>query len=704
MLWSLLLKATICLIWPSLEWTTCGQKPASTIPSLLDATLDDLNHGLNSGIFTSVDLVNAYIERIKETTPTLNAVTEINPDAVSIAETLDLIRRQGGPLLGPLHGIPVLIKDNIATADKMNNTAGSYVLLGAKVSEDSTVAAKLRKAGAILLGKAHLSQWAECRSSNSSNGWSTYGGQTLGAYYPFQDPSGSSGGSGVASSVGLAWASLGTETAGSILLPSDVNNVVGIKPTLGLTSRYLVVPISEHQDVVGPIARTVKDAAHLLAAIAGVDPSDNYTSTFPFPKTPDYAAACVQGGLLGKRLGIPRHVLQDPQDAPPSNYSVTVFDSAVDILRSAGAEIIDDIVLPGYNMTEISALLTKSLHADFAVAIEKYFGKLAYNPYNITTLRELRDWTQHDPREQWPEKNTLSWDNNLAEGLRNTDPEFWDVHLRLLYLTGPQGYTGALKNHSLDAIVLPTAFAVMNAAVSGTPVISVPFGRHPDDTDIVKDKTGTLNAVAPNLPFGIGFVGAPFSEETLISIAYAFEQKVQARELNAEPRWKADSNCDMNVVLQDRLAVNDDAKLSPRVVSGNLVPLTVIKGAGHEYIPLPEGENATVADFHSIRTNTKDSPAHFTSGFYKIVAGPARPAHYNFEETKYVLNGQIDILDEATGITHHLVPGDFAFFHVGSKVKFSTKSEGLAFYAVTRPVRVPHPNLKGREEDAKSKL
>ncbi|KAK0372049.1 amidase [Colletotrichum limetticola] len=695
-----LLKATVCLIWPSSGWTTCGQKPASAFPSLLDATLDDLNRGLSSGIFTSVDLVNAYIERIKETTPTLNAVTEINSDAVSIAETLDLIRRQGGPLLGPLHGVPVLIKDNIATADKMNNTAGSYALLGAKVSEDSTVAAKLRKAGAILLGKAHLSQWAECRSSNSSNGWSTYGGQTLGAYYPFQDPSGSSGGSGVASSVGLAWASLGTETAGSILLPSDVNNVVGIKPTLGLTSRYLVVPISEHQDVVGPIARTVKDAAHLLGAIAGVDPSDNYTSKFPFPKTPDYAAACVKGGLLGKRLGIPRHVLHDPQEAPLSNYSVTVFDSAVDILRSAGAEIIDDIVLPGYNMTEISALLTKSLHADFAVAIEKYFGQLATNPYNITTLRELRDWTQHDSREQWPEKNTLSWDNNLAEGLRNTDPEFWDVHLRLLYLTGPQGYTGALKNHSLDAIVLPTAFAVMNAAISGTPVISVPFGRHPDDTEIIKDKTGTLNAVAPNLPFGIGFAGAPFSEETLISIAYDFEQKVQAREV-IKPYIKPKSDLEDIVRRRAEVESRQEFVLS---VSGNLVPLTVIKGAGHEFIPLPEGENATVADFHSIRTNTKDSPAHFTSGFYKIVAGPARPAHYNFEETKYVLNGQIDILDEATGITHHLVPGDFAFFHVGSKVKFSTKSEGLAFYAVTRPVRVPHPNLKGREEDTKSKL
>ncbi|KAK6215212.1 hypothetical protein QIS74_08231 [Colletotrichum tabaci] len=143
--------------------------------------------------------------------------------------------------------------------------------------------------------------------------------------------------------------------------------------------------------------------------------------------------------------------------------------------------------------------------------------------------------------------------------------------------------------------------------------------------------------------------------------------------------------------------------MSP-TVSEPIVPLTIIKGAGHEFIPLPEGENATVADFHSIRTKTTSSPAHFTSGFYKIVAGPSRPAHYTFEETKYVLSGQIDILDEATGITHHLVPGDFAFFHVGSKVKFSTKSEGLAFYAVTRPIRVPHPNLQGREEDVRAKL
>jgi amidase len=182
----------------------------------------------------------------------------------------------------PLHGLPILIKNNIATADKMNNTAGSWSLVGAKVPRDSTMAVKLRKAGAIILGKTNLSQWANYRSSNSSNGWSAYGGQTYGAYYPGQDPSGSSSGSGVSSSLGLAFASLGTETDGSILSPSQMNNIVGIKPTVGLTSRSLVIPISEHQDTVGPMARTVKDAAYILQAIAGPDQYDNYTSAIPW--------------------------------------------------------------------------------------------------------------------------------------------------------------------------------------------------------------------------------------------------------------------------------------------------------------------------------------------------------------------------------------------------------------------------------------
>jgi amidase len=199
-----------------------------SFPPLIDATLADLSNGLESGAFTSVDLVEAYIARTKETNDALHAVTEINPDALDIAAFLDAARRDGH-VVGPLHGIPVLIKNNIATSDKMNTTAGSYALLGATVPYDSTVAAKLRKAGAIILGKSNLNQWSGARSSNNSNGWSAHGGQTQGAYYPGQDPCGSSAGSGVATSLGLAWAALGTETAGSIQCPACYNNVVGSK-------------------------------------------------------------------------------------------------------------------------------------------------------------------------------------------------------------------------------------------------------------------------------------------------------------------------------------------------------------------------------------------------------------------------------------------------------------------------------------------
>ncbi|KAI7301127.1 amidase, partial [Hortaea werneckii] len=275
-------------------------------PSLIDVTLEDLSTGLESGLFTSVDLVTAYMDRINEINSTLHLVTELNPDAISIASQADAMRANG-TVVGPLHGIPILIKNNIATADAMNNTAGSFSLVGSEVPRDSTMAANLRKAGAVILGKTNLSQWANYRSDNSSNGWSAYGGQTYAAYYPGQDPSGSSSGSGVASSIGLSLAALGTETSGSILSPSDVNNLVGIKPTVGLTSRYLVIPISEHQDTIGPMARTVKDAAYVLQALAGPDQYDNYTSAIPWANDtsakPDYVAACDYNSLAGKRIG-----------------------------------------------------------------------------------------------------------------------------------------------------------------------------------------------------------------------------------------------------------------------------------------------------------------------------------------------------------------------------------------------------------------
>lgn len=220
------------------------------IPDLFTATIDEVQDGLSCGAFTSVQLTMAYLARIAEVNPILHAVIETNPDALAIAADMD-VKRAAGTVIGALHGIPILIKDNIATFDKMNTTAGSYALLGAKVPEDSTMAANLRKAGAVILGKANLSQWANYRSSNSTNGWTSRGGQTTGAYYPLEDPSGSSSGSGVGTSIGLAMAALGSETSGSILSPSQRNNLVGIKPTVGLTSRYLVIPISSTQDTVG---------------------------------------------------------------------------------------------------------------------------------------------------------------------------------------------------------------------------------------------------------------------------------------------------------------------------------------------------------------------------------------------------------------------------------------------------------------------
>ncbi|KAF4884243.1 putative amidase [Colletotrichum fructicola] len=277
------------------------------------------------------------------------------------------------------------------------------------------------------------------------------------------------------------------------------------------------------------MARTVKDAAHLLAAITGPEFRDNYTSAIPFTETPDYAAACVDSGLQGKRIGIPRHLFKDTP-WPNTNYSISVFDSAVDTLRSAGAEIVDDIWLPvGDHVTRLLNLSSQVMGADFLVNLEEYFAKLTYNPCNITTVAELRNWTQGDPREGYPEHNTEVWDRELVRGVRNTDPLFWELYTERQYLAGPLGYAGALKNHSLDALVLPTRYILAPAALLGTPVITVPFGRHPDDTPIVKDDLGNLDVLAPNLPFGIGFAGAAFSEEKLISIAYAFEQRTKAR-------------------------------------------------------------------------------------------------------------------------------------------------------------------------------
>ncbi|KAJ4297309.1 hypothetical protein N0V88_004227 [Collariella sp. IMI 366227] len=417
---------------------------------------------LEAGQFTSVDLVNAYIARINEVNSTLRVVTQINPDALSIAADLD-VERAEGKNRGPLHGIPILLKDSIATADKLETTVGSYALLGARVPKDSTVAAKLRKAGAIILGKTNMSQWANFRSVNSSNGWSSIAGQTEGAYYPEQDPSGSSSGSAVASSLGLAAAALGTETDGSIISPANCNNIVGIKPTVGLTSRYLVVPISEHQDTIGTMARSVKDAAYLLSAIAGPDPKDNYTSAIPFSTIPDYVSACDLNALSGKRIGVPRALIDTT--SPHFTPLLAAFNTTL----SSSAPPTPPSSTPRLHLQPPAVPLL-----------------LTTNPHNLTTLPDVRKFIHtHGVLESYPERDTALWDTPPPRPhTPQRQPDLLrplvlaQLHHRSL-LAGPHGLTGALANHSLDALVIPAEWASTLPAVLGSPVVTVPMGSWP---------------------------------------------------------------------------------------------------------------------------------------------------------------------------------------------------------------------------------
>lgn len=342
------------------------------------------------------------------------------------------MKRANGEIRSPLHGLPILVKNNIATHDALENTAGSYALLGAQVPRDSVVVSKLRSAGVLVLGKANLSQWARWRTLNISNGWSALGGQVIGPYHPGQDPSGSSSGSGVSSALGLAVFSIGTETSGSITSPSARNNIVGIKPTVGLTSRDFVIPISSHQDTVGPMAGTVKDAAYLLSVIAGTLPhdTDNYTSAQPFTSPPDYVSACNFSALLGARLGIPRNVI----DVPPSHpayYSVQAFDAILPLLRSAGATIVDSANFTGYAELRSRGILEySSLTTDFLTELPSlYLKHLTKNPNNITSLADLQAFTYSDPRESWPARDTDHWNRTFEYGYNNTSPLFCKYRL-----------------------------------------------------------------------------------------------------------------------------------------------------------------------------------------------------------------------------------------------------------------------------------
>ena len=324
-------------------------------------------------------------------------------------------------------------------------------------------------------------------------------------------------------------AALGTETDGSILSPAEVNNLAAIKPTVGLTSRDLVIPISERQDTIGPMARTVKDAAYLLAAIAGKSPYDNYTSAIPFDTIPDYVAACNFSALRNRRIGVPRNLV-DLSIAPTAAPIVSAFNDALDVLRSAGATIVDYTNFTGYDALNKGNYSTIVLEVDFVSDLPKYLSELSYNPNQVHDLQDVRNFTHSFPLEDWPERDTLVWDAGLELGYDYTSPEFWSNYTMNTYLAGPLGVTGALANYSLDALVLPTAFSPNFPALIGSPVVTVPLGAFPSNTKVSLNQFGNLNATAPNVPFGISFMGPHFSEELLIGLAYAFEQRTQVRD------------------------------------------------------------------------------------------------------------------------------------------------------------------------------
>ncbi|MBS4197471.1 amidase family protein [Lederbergia citri] len=466
---------------------------------LIEATIDDLQEKLASGQITSVDLVHMYLHRISHFDGEIRSVLEVNPDALHIAAALDLERTQKGPRSG-LHGIPVLLKDNIDTGDKMHTTAGSLALDGHFAAKDSFVAAKLREAGAILLGKTNMTEWANFMTIGMPSGYSSRGGQTLNPYGEF-DVGGSSSGSGAAIAANFAAASIGTETSGSILNPSLKNSLVGIKPTVGLVSRSGVIPIAHTQDTPGPMARTVKDAAHVLTAIAGVDEKDPATLTNSGSSI-DYAAGLTETSLKGYRIGIAGKPFSDRLN----KHKIKLIEEAIDRLRELGADIVEDIVIPsaeekwGYEV----------LVYEFKPDLNGYLRSTS-SSNEIRSLADLIAFNYKHPKAMLKYGQKLLIESEDTSGTL-IEKEYIDALEKDQYLSQEQGIDFALKQHNLDAIFFGGDRGSVIAAKAGYPTVIVPAGYTPNGE-----------------PFGVSFSGTAYSEETLLKIAYAFEQATKHR-------------------------------------------------------------------------------------------------------------------------------------------------------------------------------
>lgn len=485
------------------------------------ASLTEAMEALNSGSVTSEALTELYLKRIAaldDAGPTINAVISLNPNALEQARELDRLRSEGRTL-GPLHGAPILIKDNIETLDPIATTAGSLALQENITGRDAAVVARLRAAGAVILGKTNLSEWANFRSSRSTSGWSAVGGLTRNPHVLDRNPCGSSSGSAAAAAAALAAATIGTETDGSIVCPAGQNGVVGLKPTVGLVSRSLIIPISASQDTAGPITMTVADAALLLSVMAGGDPADPATIEADARKS-DYSKALDPQALKGRRIGVARFLAgyHDGVDK--------AFENALDQMREAGAELIELKSAP--KMNEIGDNEYKVLLSEFRAGLDAYLANAA-PAVKVRSLKDLIAFNSVTPAElEFFGQDTL---NQALTAPSLEDQSYRKARDAAKRLAGPEGVDLMIREHDLDAIVAPTGgpawtsdlitgdhflgSASTLAAVAGYPSITVPMGS-------IRD-----------LPIGLTFFGTAWSEADLIGLAYAFEQQTGAHEAPA---------------------------------------------------------------------------------------------------------------------------------------------------------------------------
>src|SRR6202171_14979 len=496
--------------------------PGSVAPpafELDEATIADLQSGMASGKYTAHSLARKYLDRIDDVDkhgPAIKSVIELNPEALSIASDLDKERKTKGPR-GPLHGIPVLIKDNIDTHDRMTTTAGSLALGGSIPLQDSSVAKKLRDAGAVILGKTNLSEWANFRSSHSSSGWSGRGGQTKNPYVLDRNPCGSSSGTGAGVSANLSAIGVGTETDGSVVCPSSANSLVGIKPTVGLIRRAGIIPISHNQDTAGPMCRTVTDAAILLGALAGIDPRDDVTKASAGKSFADHGKFLDANGLKGARIGVHRKAFgfNDAVDK--------LMTDCIDIMKRRGATVIDPADIPTQGKFDDSEL--EVLLYEFKAGLNSYLASLGSRA-PVKSLKEIIDFNEQYRDREMPYFGQDLFIKAQAKGPLS-EKAYRDALAKDQRMSRKEGIDFVMDKNKLDALIAPTGGPAWTtdwvngdhftggystaSAVAGYPHVTVPAG------------------LVFGMPVGISFFGRAWSEATLIKFAFAFEQATKAR-------------------------------------------------------------------------------------------------------------------------------------------------------------------------------